>query len=632
MGNPLLSFWLRMLGQDEDPAPHGPSRRLRRRIPMASAVEAEATIFLILRRMRAPLIVLITIFAVSVLGLTLVPGQDSAGAPTRMSFFDAFYFMSYTASTIGFGELPDPFTPGQRLWVTASIFVTVIGWAYAIGSLLALLQDRAFRRALALQHFTRKVKRLREPFLLIVGHGRTGELLCNAFDALGRRVVVIDIAEERIEALELGSYRGDVPGLVADGRDPGHLGVAGLRNLRCEAVLALTNDDEANLAVAMTAALLRPDLPVVARTISPAIAERMRAFGSPTVVNPFNRFGDHLRIAMRSPASYQLMTWLESGPGAELPERGRPPGEGRWVVCGYGRFGREVTADLRAEGLDVTVVEPRSTAPELRDGIATVEGSGVDPAILQRAGVAGAVGFVAGTDNDTTNLSMVSDARRLNPSVFVAARQNRAASAPLFAAMEIGSLLVPAEVVAHEVFAQLSTPLLWRFLQQVPQQDDRWAAELVRRVTARCGRRLPTLWKIRLNRSEAPTLVGWLASGEARLGDVLRDPEARDNRLAVVVLMVLRRGGDGDEECVMGPDDGFVLAPDDELLLLGGPAARRGLDVTMLVDAAREYVQTGRRVPAGWVWRKLTGAGSGSADVRPTRTSGIRRGRTGRGS
>jgi len=60
-----------------------------------------------------------------------------------MTFFDAFYFMSYTASTIGFGELPNPFTAAQRLWVTISIYLTVIGWAYAIGSLLSLLQDRA---------------------------------------------------------------------------------------------------------------------------------------------------------------------------------------------------------------------------------------------------------------------------------------------------------------------------------------------------------------------------------------------------------------------------------------------------------------------------------------------------------
>ena len=52
------------------------------------------------------------------------------------------------------------------MWVTICIYLTVVGWAYAIGSLLAPLQDRAFRSALALQHFSRKVSRLREPFLL----------------------------------------------------------------------------------------------------------------------------------------------------------------------------------------------------------------------------------------------------------------------------------------------------------------------------------------------------------------------------------------------------------------------------------------------------------------------------------
>src|SRR4051794_8389216 len=217
----------------------------------------------VLRRMRVPLITLILIFAVSVLGLSLIPGQDDAGQPWRMSIFDSFYFMSYTATTIGFGELPYPFTDAQRLWVMGTIYLTVIGWAYAIGSLLALLQDRAFRSALAMQHFSRKVARLREPFLLIAGYGRTGELLGHSFDRLGRRFVVLDRVDDRIDGLEMDSYHADVPGLVADAGDPGYLAVAGLDHPYCEAVVALTDDDEVNLTVVMAAALLRPELPVI---------------------------------------------------------------------------------------------------------------------------------------------------------------------------------------------------------------------------------------------------------------------------------------------------------------------------------------------------------------------------------
>src|SRR4051812_21670133 len=263
--------------------------------------ETSSTIFLILRRMRVPLIVLITIFAISVLGLTLISGVDAAGHPTRMGFFDAFYFMSYTATTIGFGEIPQPFNGAQRLWVTATIYLTVIGWAYAIGSLLTLLQDRAFRQALALRRFARTVARLREPFLLIAGYGQTGRLLGRAFDELRRRFVVIDRSAGHIDSLDLESYHADVPGLAADARNPYHLSVGGLGHPYCEGVLALTDDDEANLAITMAAALLRPDVPVIARSVSPVIAHRMLAFGPPAVVNPFDRFGDRLRLALRAP-------------------------------------------------------------------------------------------------------------------------------------------------------------------------------------------------------------------------------------------------------------------------------------------------------------------------------------------
>ncbi|MGK5173479.1 potassium channel family protein [Geodermatophilus sp. CPCC 205761] len=606
VGNPLLAFWRNVFGREDD----RPVRRSTLLVAAASAAEASATIFLVMRRMRAPLIVLIVIFAVSVLGLTLIPGQDLEGDPYRMGFFDAFYVMSYTASTIGFGEIPYPFTYNQRMWVTISIYLTVVGWAYAIGSLLALLQDRAFRSALALQHFTRKVSRLREPFLLIAGYGRAGELLGRSIDALGRRFVVLDANSERIDDLELAPLHADVPALAADARDPGHLTVAGLNHACCEAVVALTDDEETNLTVVMAAALLRPELPVIARATSRAMADRMRAFGDPSVVDPFDRFGDHLRLALSAPASYQLLTWLESGPGAPLPGRGTPPRSGRWVVCGYGRLGRELTADLRAEGIEVTVIEPNPTGPEDAD---IVVGDGSEPEVLERIDLAHAVGFVAGTDNDTANLSLVAAARRANPSLFVAARQNRPASAPLFSAMAVDALLVPTEVIAHEVYAQLSTPLLWRFIREMPAQGDAWAADLVDRLTQLCGPELQVLWKVRLTPQEAPALTRCLPSGEVRLGDLLRNPEDRDEPLHAMVLLVLRGG-----RAMLAPDDDVVLRTGDELLLAGWAAARRALGRILLVDSVLEYVVSGRRVPTSWVWRTITRTPVGAPAERPT--------------
>ena len=84
-------------------------------------------LFIVLRRLRAPLIALIVIYAVAIAGMVTIPGVDAQGRVWHVSFFHAFYVVSYTATTIGFGEIPYPFTDAQRLWVIVVIYLSVIG-------------------------------------------------------------------------------------------------------------------------------------------------------------------------------------------------------------------------------------------------------------------------------------------------------------------------------------------------------------------------------------------------------------------------------------------------------------------------------------------------------------------------
>jgi Trk K+ transport system NAD-binding subunit len=229
-----------------------------------------------------------------------------------------------------------------------------------------------------------------------------------------------------------------------------------------------------------------------------------------------------------------------------------------------------------------------------------IVGDASEPEVLARADLPGAVGLVAGTDNDTTNLSMLATARRLNPLLFLAARQNQPTSAALFEAMRVDALLVPTEVVAHEVYAQISTPMLWRFIQEMPAQGDQWAAGLIERLRHNCGRQLPALWKVKLDREQAPALQDWLAEGRVVLGDLLRSPEDRERRLRVVPLLLLRDG-----EAVLTPDGETVLARDDELLFAGQGSERRELESTLVIDSTGAYVLFGHHIPSSWVWRKL---------------------------
>lgn len=583
MSNPLLVLWHRLF------MPRDEASRARERARVATLDDAQTTntVFLVLRRMRVPLIVLIAIFSISVLGLTLIPGQDAAGQPARMSLFDAFYFMSYTASTIGFGEIPHPLTVPQRMWVTLSIYLAVVGWAYAIGSLLALLQEHGFRQALARRRIARQVARLPDPFLLVAGYGQTGHLVGRALDDVGRRLVVVDIDPVRIDMLDVESYRTDVPGLIGDAAVPDVLVTAGLRHPRCVGVAVLTNDDEANLAVTLTASLLRPALPVITRTGSTAVGQQMTVLDPSTwVVNPFDRVGDELCLSLRKPAAHQLTQWLTSPPGSTPPPRLPVPPAGRWVVMGDGRFAAEVTADLRADGLAVTQVLTDEVGPDVLADVA---------------------GFVAGSDRDSANILAIELARQAAPGLTIAARQCDPANRALYRAMGVQRVLVLAEVAAREVIARMVNPALWRVVSAVPRQQDSWAARLLEQLVDQCGPAVPEVWAVTLQPDQAPTLTDWLAGGTARLGDLMRDPTDRDVRLALVPLLL----GHGVDE-VLAPDEDLPLAPGDILILAGRSRARRALDMTLHDPATRAYVVDAAMLPTTWLGRQVQRVG-GSA-------------------
>ena len=562
---------------------------------VASQGPSTTAIFLVLRRMRAPLILLISLFAISVLGLTLVPGQDIDGQPWRMDLFDAFYFMSYTATTIGFGEIPYPFSTAQRAWVIVTIYLSVVAWAYAIGSILSLLQDRGFKEALGLQRFERQIRRMHEPFLILAGFGQAGEVVARSLDRRDHRVVVLDVEPGRIEALDLAAFHSDVPGLPADASNPHELRRAGLLSKHCAGVIALTNDDEANLAITMSAALMRPDLPVVCRTLEDVLVERIRAFGSPVIIDPFNLFGDELLVALRAPHAYQLTSWLTSNQGDELPEVMDIPQHGRWVVCGYGRFGSHLAADLMRSGVPVTVIDEQA---DHLDGIEVITGDATDPEVLARADLASAVAFAAATNNDITNLSLLVSARKANVDLFTIARQNDPSNTPLFDGLPIDSTLLPTKLIAHEVLARIGDPLLWAFVQQAQHHSDEWGAALVDRISSRCGTQRPDIWTLSVTQEGSPALMTHLEN--ATVGALLHDPQDRSRPLDAVAL--LRQRGD---EITMTPTDDQDLEVGDRLLLVGMDYDRRALDTTVSVPTAAEYVLTGDRVGQSWIWRTL---------------------------
>jgi voltage-gated potassium channel len=95
-----------------------------------------------------------------------------------------------------------------------------------------------------------------------------------------------------------------------------------------------------------------------------------------------------------------------------------------YLICGFGRVGRQVSRDLRAATAPHVVVDSNPASHELaqRDGIPFLEGEPADDDVLCRAGIERARGVVACVDSDADNVFICLTARQLRPDVLIVAR------------------------------------------------------------------------------------------------------------------------------------------------------------------------------------------------------------------
>ncbi len=552
-------------------------------------------IFVILRRMRAPLAALISAYAISVLGFVLIPGMDDQGNPWRMDFFHAFYFVSFMGSTIGFGEIPHPFTDAQRLWTLFSIYATVVVWLYAIGTMISLIQTASFREAVTRNLVTRRIRRLRERFFLICGYGEAGRMLVHALVAKGMRVVVIEKDPGRIDDLELEGLPMAVPALRGDASDPETLDAANLGSERCGGVIALIRNDDANLKIAIASKLLHPGVRVFCRSEEHDTAANMASFGTDHIINPFDTFADDFATALSAPSLYLLRQWLTSPPDTPLTDPVFPP-HGLWILCGYGRFGKALYKRLTEHGEKVQVVEADQELTSPPAG--TVVGRGTEADTLLEAGVVQAAGIIAGTDNDVNNLSILMTARMLQPQIFTLARQESSADSRIFEALQADLVTLHSEIISSRVLELLTTPLTSEFLDLAGQQDEKWARELIVRLVGLLEENMPNTWIVNINRLR--TVAVWEAlQREERvlIAHLLRDPDDYRKNLPCLPLL-LHRG----TERILLPEEGMEIRLGDRILFGGREVARRRMELTCSSADRLHYAMTGVDRPVGYLW------------------------------
>ncbi len=544
-------------------------------------------IYLLLRRLRAPLITLIVVYAVSVLGLVMIPGVDDQGQPWRMDFFHAFYFVSFMGSTIGFGEVPYAFTDAQRFWTLACIYATVIAWLYSIGTLLTLIQEPAFGRLMRRRAFVNEVRRLREPFYLVCGYGVTGSLVVNKLAAREIRSVVLDLRQERIDGLEMDALSVRVPRLCADASLPDVLNDAGLRHARCIGVLALTNKDQVNLAIAIASKVLMPERMVISRTESDVTTANLGSFGTDLVVDPFRTYAQYLVLTTHAPYTHLVYDWLLNPLHRHMATVHKRR-EGRWIICGFGRFGKALIQEFRQAGVELTLIDDDTST--VIEGVQRILGLGTEAVTLEEAGVRDAVGIVAGTYNDADNLSIIMTGRALNPRLTTVVRQNLGENDLVFRNSRADFVMEPGRIIANRILAQIKTPLLPVFIERMLiEHDDVWAHVLLNRMSRVVGDRELDSWGIQVTEEETPALLMLEPGQVVQLRTLMKDPRDRSRTLPCLPLM--HRHGDVVR---LLPGELCELAPGDEILFCGLSEALHQMQWAVNNYNTLQYLLTGQ--------------------------------------
>ena len=93
-----------------------------------------------------------------------------------------------------------------------------------------------------------------------------------------------------------------------------------------------------------------------------------------------------------------------------------------YIICGFGRVGRQVARDLRAAGSRYVVVDQEARRSDAEIGVRFLTGRSSDEETLREAGIERARALLACVDDDAENIFICLTARDMCPGIAIVAR------------------------------------------------------------------------------------------------------------------------------------------------------------------------------------------------------------------
>lgn len=222
--------------------------------------------------------------------------------------------------------------------------------------------------------------------------------------------------------------------------------------------------------------------------------------------------------------------------------------QGHYIICGFGRVGRNVATELMNTNRHFVAIDPEESRfeenKERFPGLLYLHGDGSDDDHLAAANIEEAKGVFAVTGDDSRNLMIVITAKQLNPSLRVVARCQELRNTQKMKKAGADAIVLPDFTGGMRIASAMIRPHVVGFLDEMLKSEKRLRVE------------------------EVPVPVDFPETPLEKLR--LRSPE--------YVLLAVREAHDW----IFNPPKDYVLRHGQTLITMSSPAGRQELELSLL--------------------------------------------------
>jgi voltage-gated potassium channel len=150
--------------------------------------------------------------------------------------------------------------------------------------------------------------------------------------------------------------------------------------------------------------------------------------------------------------------------------------KGHTIICGFGRYGREVARHLEKQNQPFVVVEEDLEKFKLSEfeslEILYIDGDATHDEVLQEAGIDRAVGLITSLNDDSNNLFIVLSAKELNPELRIISSAHSIRSRQKLLRAGASNVILPEQIGGFYMATLISKPGAVEFFSYVTNELD----------------------------------------------------------------------------------------------------------------------------------------------------------------